>query len=86
MKNTAKFLLLISSVSLLASCGESEAPVPTPALSFEESFQTQLIEAQPGDVLEVPAGTHNFTRSLSLTVPGVTIRGAGMDESILSFT
>lgn len=71
----------------LVSCGESEQPaqVATPELSFEESFQTQLIQAQQGDVIEVPAGTHNFSRSLSLTVPGVTIRGAGMNESILSF-
>ena len=65
---------------LLVSCGESEPPAPQ--LSFEESFQTQLINAQPGDVIEVPAGVHQFTRSLSLTVPGVTIRGAGMDQSI----
>ena len=56
-----------------------------PELSFEESFQTQLINAQPGDVIEVPAGVHEFTRSLSLNVPGVTLRGAGMDVSILSF-
>ena len=67
------------------SCSDSETPAPASELSFEESFQIQLIEAQPGDVIEVPAGTHNFTRSLSLTVPGVTIRGAGMHESILSF-
>ena len=67
------------------SCSDSETPAPAPELSFEDSFQIQLIEAQPGDVIEVPAGTHNFTRSLSLTVPGVTIRGAGMHESILSF-
>lgn len=69
----------------LAACNESEVDAPAPELSFAESFQTQLIQAQPGDVIEVPAGTHEFTRSLSLTVPGVTIRGEGMDTSILSF-
>jgi parallel beta-helix repeat protein len=68
---------------LLVACGESEPPMPQ--LSFEESLQQQLIEAQPGDVIEIPAGVHEMTRSLSLTVPGVTIRGAGMDRSILSF-
>lgn len=56
-----------------------------PELSFEESLQQQLIQAQPGDVIEIPAGTHDLTRSLSLNVPGVTIRGAGMNSSILSF-
>lgn len=56
-----------------------------PELSFEESLQQQLIQAQPGDVIEIPAGVHELTRSLSLNVSGVTIRGAGMDSSILSF-
>jgi len=68
---------------LLAGCGDS-AP-ETPAVSFEEALQTQLINATPGEVIEIPAGTHEFSRSLSLNVDGVTIRGAGMNESILSF-
>ena len=78
-----KLAVALSLTALLIACGESEPPVPE--LSFEESFQTQLINAQPGDVIEVPAGVHEFTRSLSLNVPGVTLRGAGMDVSILSF-
>lgn len=69
---------------LLASCGTEE--VPMPELSFEESLQQQLIEAQAGDVIEIPEGVHDITRSLSLTVSGVTIRGAGIDASILSFS
>ena len=73
---------LVAAVLLLASCGE--APTES-AVSFEEAFQTQLIQASPGDVIELPAGVHEMTRSLSLTIPGVTIRGAGMDQSILSF-
>ena len=75
-------LSLVAAVLLLASCGE--APTES-AVSFEEALQTQLIQASPGDVIELPAGVHEMTRSLSLTVPGVTIRGAGMDQSILSF-
>lgn len=69
---------------LLASCGAEE--VPMPELSFEESLQQQLIEAQAGDVIEIPEGVHEITRSLSLNVSGVTIRGAGIDASILSFS
>lgn len=69
---------------LLLSCSESEPPQQL-SLSFEEAFQTQLINAEPGDVIEVPAGVHEFSRSLSLNIPGVTIRGSGMDTSILSF-
>jgi len=75
--------LLLCTCILLASCGAEEPDMP--ALSFEESLQQQLIQAQPGDVIEIPAGIHNMTRGLSLNVPGVTIRGAGIDSSILSF-
>lgn len=87
-KPAVKLLTLATLSIVLAACSEPEeaAPsVPPPSLSFVESFQTQLIQAQPGDVIEVPAGIHEFTRSLSLTVPGVTIKGAGIDSSILSF-
>ena len=66
--------------AMLAACGES-AP-PEPQLSFEESLQQQLIQAEPGTVIEIPAGVHALTRSLSLTVPGVTIRGQGMAQSL----
>ncbi|MYA68196.1 MAG: hypothetical protein F4Y22_13240 [Gammaproteobacteria bacterium] len=75
-----RIALLFPIALTLAACGE-----PQPQLSFEESLQQQLIEAEPGDVIEIPAGTHELTRSLSLDVPGVKIRGEGMDRSILSF-
>ncbi len=84
MKSTAKLSsLAIALAAALAACSE-QAP-PEPELSFEEQLQQQLIQAQPGDVIEIPAGTHDITRGLSLNVNGVTIRGAGMDQSILSF-
>ena len=80
------FVLSILSV-LIVGCNQSDdRQTPILELSFEESFQLELIEAEPGSVIEVPAGTHNFSRSLSLNVSGVTIRGAGMDQSILSFS
>ena len=41
--------------------------------------------ATPGTVITVPEGTHVFKRSLTLNSDGVTIRGAGMDKTILSF-
>ena len=56
-----------------------------PELSFEERLQEQLIQAQAGDVITIPACVHDIRRSLSLNVPGVTLVGEGMDQSILSF-
>ncbi len=52
---------------------------------FEVALQERLLDAQPGDVIEIPEGVYELTRSLSLTVDGVTIRGAGMDKTVLSF-
>ena len=82
-KSTRNFTGLLFAALLLTTCSETEPAAPE--LSFEESLQQQLIEAQAGDVIEIPAGTHTISRSLSLNVSGVTIRGAGMDSSILSF-
>ncbi|MBE65589.1 MAG: hypothetical protein CMQ30_02820 [Gammaproteobacteria bacterium] len=68
---------------LVASCEQKRTDAPQ--ISFEENLQQQLIEAKPGDTIQIPAGIHNFTRSLSLNVPGVSIRGEGINSSILSF-
>lgn len=73
----------------------TEAPEPTavpePTATPEpepidaSNLQERLLDAQPGDVIDIPAGTFSFDRGLSLTVDGVTIRGAGIDDTILSF-
>lgn len=70
----------------IAACSQ-EAPEPGDAGSseFQKQLQTQLITAQPGDVISIPAGVHTINRGLSLNVSGVTIRGEGMDKSVLSF-
>ena len=84
MKNYIIKIILINCLfGLLVACGQDE-PI-APELSFEESLQQQLIQAQPGDIIEIKAGVHELSRSLSLNVSGVTIRGAGRDSSILSF-
>lgn len=86
MNTVSKFSSLAATLAVaLAACSE-QAPTPQePELSFEERLQQQLIQARPGDVIEIPAGTHAISRGLSLNVDGVTLRGAGMEQSILSF-
>jgi len=70
----------------LTACGEKAETTSAPAdASYQESLMTALLDAKPGDVIEIPEGTFAFDRSLSLTVDGVTIRGAGMDKSVLTF-
>lgn len=49
-------------------------------------LQEALILAQPGDVIELGEGRIALTDGLSLDVDRVTVRGAGMDKSVLDFT
>jgi parallel beta-helix repeat protein len=48
-------------------------------------FQEALINAQPGDVIELAAGTYNFNTELNVACDNITIRGAGREQTILSF-
>jgi parallel beta-helix repeat protein len=79
--------LTVAATSLLAACGEQAAPAAPVAQdnSFQKQLMERLIDAKPGEVIEIPAGTYQFDRSLSLRASGVTIRGAGADKTILSF-
>lgn len=71
---------------LLAACSKNAVEQPSAtAAAFQKQLQEQLITAQPGDVIMIPAGVHSINRGLSLNVSGVTLRGEGMDKSILSF-
>ena len=59
-----------------------DLPVDT---AFQKKLQAQLLDAKPGSVIEIPAGSYHLDRGLSLRASGVTVRGAGMDKTILSF-
>ena len=65
--------------SLFTGCG-SKIDEP-----FENQLRESLETAQPGDIIEIPAGQFSFDRSLVLSTDNVTIKGAGMEETILSF-
>ena len=89
---TPKYATVFALAMLATACGQGgqSAPTPTPAAAdgdagFAAQFRERLLDAKPGDVIEVPAGKFDFDRSLSLRVDGVTIRGAGPDKSVLSF-
>jgi hypothetical protein len=56
-----------------------------PGPKVQEELLTALIKAKPGTTIELAEGKYKFTGSLSLTVPHVTLRGAGLDKTILSF-
>src|SRR5260370_22435285 len=52
---------------------------------MEKEIKEQVIKAKAGDVIEIPEGKFQLNRTLSLTADKITIRGKGMDKSILSF-
>lgn len=53
---------------------------------LEKQWQTQLILAEDGDVIEWPAGKVSFSNTLSLDgKKNITIKGAGEGKTILSF-
>jgi parallel beta-helix repeat protein len=69
---------------MLLACGGGGPTVEVSA-EFQKKFQEQLILAKPGEIVTIPAGTFYLDRTVTLAAKGVTIRGAGMDKSILSF-
>src|SRR5215469_2251734 len=74
----------------IAACGQRNTATHPTGLSadeaaFQKRLQEQFLDAQPGTVIEIPAGRHALDRVLTLRANGVTIRGAGADKSILSF-
>jgi len=84
---------LAAACLIVAACGEqaattssTDSPTDVVPESFSATFRAALENAKPGDVIKVPAGKHSFKRSLVLLSDGVTIRGQGMDKSILSFS
>jgi parallel beta-helix repeat protein len=69
------------------ACGNHGIGKTAPAADaeFTKHLQEQLILATPGSVIELPEGRFHVDRVLSLTVDNVTLRGKGMDKTVLSF-
>lgn len=59
----------------------------TPGADAETSLQAAFLDAQPGDIIEIKAGTYPLTQSLLLNGKNdITIRGEGRETTILDFT
>ncbi len=54
-----------------------------PNVQYE--LQSKLIDAMPGDVIELAEGHFQFHRQLDITTSHLTIRGAGSNKTVLSF-
>lgn len=79
---------LIAAATALAMAAPAYAKV-IPVAAGENAqgrLQEALILAAPGDVVELGAGRFVLTDGLSLDVKGVTVRGAGMEATVLDFS
>ncbi|OWR01003.1 parallel beta-helix domain-containing protein [Sphingopyxis witflariensis] len=77
-------------VAMLAAAPATAKTISVSATTPDanEKLQEALILAEPGDVVQLGAGTWKLTDGLSLDVANVTLRGAGagLDGSILDFS
>lgn len=85
-----KPLIILCIVAILCVCScsqpQKEAAPGEIATNLYQQLQEQLITAEPGSVIDIPAGTFEFDRPLSLDgIPNITIRGAGKEATVLSF-
>ena len=76
--------LAMAGALALTACGQG-GTAGKPNTTYQEELIGKLIDAKPGDVIQIPAGVFAIDRGLSLDVDGVTLRGAGMDKTILTF-
>lgn len=72
--------VLCTSFGLVAS--PTLAATLTPATGNAADLQTACNQAKPGDVIQIPAGTFTFDRTVTCST-GFAIRGAGETQTIL---
>lgn len=92
MRKPSIALALLALLPLLPACGSRiDFPdytvvslAPGPDLEFRA--REALAVAQPGTLIEFPAGNWEFTDELVLTTSHVTLRGQGPDQTTLDFT
>ena len=81
-------LAAVSVLALVSACAPAAPPKPValmPSATANDDLLKRLIEAKPGDVIEIGAGRFDFTSPLSLDVDNVTLKGAGQDKTFISF-
>ena len=83
-----RMLNLAAMIAAFALAAPALAEIHTiePGEGAQERLQEALILAEPGDEIVLAAGRFHLTDGLSLDVDSVTLRGAGMDASVLDFT
>ncbi|HVI32102.1 parallel beta-helix domain-containing protein [Phenylobacterium sp.] len=77
--------LFAATALMAATAVQAKTLTVTPGGDAQEKVQTALLDAKPGDVVEIAAGRYELSDGLSLDVDNVTVKGAGPDATVLSF-
>jgi parallel beta-helix repeat protein len=80
MRTAVAALLLFSAAPLAA-----KTIAVAPSANDQETIQTALIEAAPGDTVSLAPGRYTLGDGLSLDVDRVTVKGAGPGRTVLGF-
>lgn len=77
--------LFAAAALMAAGTVQAKTLTVTPGGDAQEKIQTALLDAKPGDVVEIAAGRYELSDGLSLDVDNVTVKGAGPEATVLSF-
>lgn len=80
-----RFALALLAATAISGAAHARTLSVAPGPDAQERIQTALLDAKPGDVVQLAAGRYDLTDGLSLDVDGVTVKGAGADKTVLSF-
>jgi len=80
-----RFTAALLAATALAGAASAKTLAVAPGPDAQERLQTALLDAKPGDTVELAAGRFDLTDGLSLDVDNVTVKGAGPDATVLSF-
>ena len=84
MRVYGKIALLLGALAITTSIAAKEISIE-PGPDAQERLQEAMILMQEGDTVIIQSGYYSFEDGLSLDVDGVTIKGAGIDKTVLDF-
>lgn len=84
MRVYGKIALLLGALAITTSIAAKEISIE-PGPGAQERLQEAMILMQEGDTVIIQSGYYSFEDGLSLDVDGVTIKGVGIDKTVLDF-
>lgn len=80
-----RYATALLAATVLSGSAYAKTLTVAPGGDAQERLQTALLDAKPGDVVELAAGRYDLDDGLSLDVADVTVKGAGPEATVLSF-